>query len=107
MKPKSTQNLKTHVKIGNKQSELNFLGEADAINFESIDDNAADFSKIKVSKQFKLTSYLPKMMSVPATPQFFDMAGGYISYPDAEVEAKKYEIQGGMFSAISGFFGSK
>jgi len=33
------------------------------------------------------------------------MAGAYITYPDAEIEAKKYEVQGGMFSAISGFFG--
>ena len=48
---------------------------------------------------------LPKLRSVPATPQFFDMAGGYITYPDIEVEMKKYEVQGGMFSAISGFFG--
>jgi len=44
---------------------------------------------------------------VPATPQFFDMAGGYIQYPDAEVEAKKYEVQGGMFSALSGYFGGQ
>jgi hypothetical protein len=64
-----------------------------------------DLNKLKVNKQFKLVSYLPRLQSVQATPQFFDMAGGYIAYPDAEVESKKYEIQGGMFSAISGFFG--
>ena len=69
MKPKSDENLRTHVKIGNQQSELNFLGEhSNAVRFESREESAADFSKIKVNKQFKLTSYLPKMMSVPATP---------------------------------------
>lgn len=65
-----------------------------------------DLGRVKINKQFKLVSSLPKLQTVPATPQFFDMAGGFITYPDAEVEAKKYEIQGGLFSAIGGFFGS-
>jgi hypothetical protein len=37
-----------------------------------------DLSKVKINKQFKLVSGLPKLKSVPATPQFFDMAGGCI-----------------------------
>jgi hypothetical protein len=49
------------------------------------------------------------MKSVPATPEFFDIAGGYITYNqtgvDPEVEAAKYAVQGGLFSAIGGFFG--
>jgi hypothetical protein len=107
-KSKPAENLYKHVKLGNSEAHLNILGESNneaAISFEAREESAVDFSKVKVSKQFKLASYLPKLKSVPATPQFFDMAGGYITYPDAEVEAKKYEIQGGMFSAISGFFG--
>ena len=51
------------------------------------------------------------MKSVPATPEFFDLAGAYITYNsngvDPEVEAKKYEVQSGLFSAIGGFFGGK
>lgn len=63
-----------------------------------------EVQKVKINKQFKLINPVPRLLSVPATPQFFDIAGGYIEYPDAQVEAKKYEIQGGMFSAITGFF---
>lgn len=68
---------------------------------------ATDISKMKINKQFKIINTIPKLRSVPATPQYFDMAGGYISYPSQDnllVEAKKFEIQGGMFSAITGFF---
>lgn len=43
-----------------------------------------DMSKMKISKQFKLINPLPKLQSVQATPQFFDMAGGYVVYPDME-----------------------
>lgn len=39
-----------------------------------------EISKVKLSKQFKLINPLPKMKSVPATPEFFDIAGGYITY---------------------------
>ena len=49
------------------------------------------------------------MKSVPATPEFFDIAGGYITYNqngvDPQTEAAKYAVQGGLFSAIGGFFG--
>lgn len=65
---------------------------------------------MKLSKQFKLIEPIPKLQSVPANPQFFDMAGGFLGYIDAEeaeVEAKKYEIAGSMFSAITGFFSKK
>ena len=109
--PKKTENTDKVVKIGetvNQKSTLNVLDHSDHFRTEEADegaDGAVDLSKVKINKQFKLVNFLPKLKSVPATPQFFDMAGGYITYPDAEVEAKKYEIQGGMFSAITGFFG--
>lgn len=109
--PKSQSNVDKTVKIGettNQKSILNVLEHSDNFRSEAAGENeegAIDLSKVKINKQFKLVNFLPKLKSVPATPQFFDMAGGYIAYPDAEVEAKKYEIQGGMFSAITGFFG--
>ena len=94
---------------------LNFLGSEDALTIGGRgedDDATKDFeiSRMKLSKQFKLIEPIPKLQSVPANPQFFDMAGGFLNYisaEDAEVEAKKYEIQGGMFSAITGFFSKK
>jgi hypothetical protein len=33
------------------------------------------------------------------------MSGSFVTYPNAEVESKKYEIATGLFSAIGGFFG--
>jgi hypothetical protein len=45
---------------------------------------ATDISKMKINKQFKIINTIPKLRSVPATPQYFDMAGGYISYPSHE-----------------------
>jgi len=91
-------------------AELNFLGEATAdkegFQVEKLGGaEGVDVAKLKINKQFKLINPLPKMQSVAATPQFFDLADFYIKYPDAEVEAQKYQIQGGMFSAIAGFFG--
>ena len=105
---KPTANISKHVKVGgieHGKALLNFLEHGTDIQIEETGEPAFDLSKVKINKQFTLVNYLPKLKSVPATPQFFDMAGGYITYPDAELEAKKYEIQGGMFSAISGFFG--
>ena len=102
---KSDANLQSEVKLGDSKAHLNFL-EAQNLLIQPAEEQL-DLSKVKISKQFKLASALPKLKSVPATPQFFDMAGGYIQYPNAEVEAKKYEIQGGMFSAFSGFFGGQ
>ena len=62
---------------------MNFLENSDNLSIiESNDDNQnneeIDVNKIKISKAFKLINPLPKLKSVPATPQFFDMAGGYI-----------------------------
>jgi hypothetical protein len=39
-------------------------------------------SKLKVSKQMKLVSFVPHFQSVPATPQFFDNASQFLDYPD-------------------------
>lgn len=68
-----------------------------------------DISKIKLSKQYKLINPLPNLKSVPATPQFFDIAGGYVSYGqnavDPAVEAAKYQIAGGISGYIGSWFG--
>jgi hypothetical protein len=40
-----------------------------------------EIEKLKISKQFKLVNPVPKFQSVPATPQFFDIAGTYLDYP--------------------------
>lgn len=66
-----------------------------------------DMGKVKINKHFPLVSLIPKLSSVSATPQFFDMAMHHIEYPDTEVEAKKYEIQGGISSYLGGFFGGQ
>jgi hypothetical protein len=84
---------------------LNFLETGNLEVKDNAEGSQFELSKVKLSKQFKLISALPKLKSVPATPQFFDMAGGFIQYPDAALEAKKYEVQGGMFSGIRGYFG--
>ena len=109
LKAKSASNLNMHVKVGSK-GHLNILDAETNFKVEPKDEEdestTIDLTKVKINKQFKLVNSLPKLKSVPATPQFFDMAGGYIMYPDAEVKAKEFEIQGGVFSAISGFFGS-
>jgi len=84
---------------------LNFLETGNLEVKDNAEGSQFELSKVKLSKQFKLISALPKLKSVPATPQFFDMAGGFIQYPDAALEAKKYEVQGGMFSGIIGYFG--
>lgn len=93
-----------------EKARLNFLGNDNLKIVQKGEDvDEFDLSKVKLSKQFKLIDPLPKMKSVPATPEFFDLAGAYITYTqnqfDPEVEAKKYEVQGGLFSAIGGFFG--
>lgn len=103
--------MQSKVTIGGDSNDeralLNFL-ETGNIKFNNDNEGSQfELSKVKLSKQFKLISALPKLKSVPATPQFFDMAGGYIQYPDVAVEAKKYEVQGGMFSGIRGYFGGQ
>lgn len=80
-----------------QKARLNFLGN-DNLKIVAKGDEGDDFdlSKVKLSKQFKLIDPLPKMKSVSATPEFFDLAGAYITYTsnevDPEVEAKKYEV---------------
>jgi len=66
----------------NEKARLNFLGNENLKIVEKGDDttNEFDLSKVKLSKQFKLIDPLPKMKSVPATPEFFDLAGAYITY---------------------------
>ena len=64
-----------------------------------------EVDKLKVSKQFKLINPVPRFQSIPATPQFFDVAGTYIEYPDLEEAMTKYKAQGGFFKKFTGFFG--
>ena len=63
--------------------------------------------KLKISKTFKLVNPVPKFQSVPALPEFFDLAGAYIEYPNLDESIAKYKVQGGLFSKISGFFGGR
>ena len=64
-----------------EKARLNFLGNDNLTIVERAEDaEEFDLSKVKLSKQFKLINPLPKMKSVPDTPEFFDIAGGYITY---------------------------
>lgn len=65
---------------------------------------AVDVDKLKLSKQFTLVNPVPKFQSVPATPQFFDLAGVYLDYPNLADSVEKHKVQKGLFGAISGFF---
>lgn len=69
------------------------------------DKKTVDIDKLKISKQFKLLNPVPKFQSVPATPQFFDLAGTYITYPNLEEPMGKYKVGGGLFKKITGLFG--
>ena len=91
---KSTDKLSKQVTIGKDKAILNFLDDANNLSLTDKDGKSEDLdmSKMKISKQFKLINPLPKLQSVQATPQFFDMAGGYITYPDMEAQIKKYEV---------------
>ena len=45
---------------------------------------------------------------MPATPQFFDLAGTFIAYPDLTEALSKYKSTGaggGLFKKLTGFFG--
>jgi len=66
---------------------------------------AVEIDKLKISRQLKLVNPLPKFQSVPATPQFFDLAGAYVSYPDLAESIGKYKVGGGLFKKITGLFG--
>ena len=111
MQPKeATAQKSVTIKSGSEKARLNFLGNDNLKIIDKLEStDEFDLSKVKLSKQFKLINPLPKMKSVPATPEFFDIAGGYITYNqtgvDPEAEAAKYAVQGGLFSAIGGFFG--
>ena len=76
-----------------------------SLEFKPDDSASFDMGKVKINKRFPLVSMVPKLSSVSATPQFFDMALQHIDYPDIEVEKKKYEAQGGLSSYIGSFFG--
>ena len=69
-----------------------------------------EVDKVKISKQFKLVNPVPKFQSVPATPQFIDLAGAHISYPSLEEPMSKFKSTaaaggGGLFKKITGLFG--
>ena len=67
-KMKTNTNLKKHVTIG-KEGHLNVLEDSSLFKVSSIrEEDEVDFSKLKINKQFKLVSSLPKLKSVPATP---------------------------------------
>jgi hypothetical protein len=68
-----------------------------------------EVDKVKISKQFKLVNPIPKFQSVPATPQFIDLAGSHITYPSLEEPMSKFKTAagggGGLFKKITGLFG--
>jgi hypothetical protein len=69
-----------------------------------------DIGKAKIGKQFKILNPVPKFQSVPATPQFFDLAGSTLTYPSHEEAVAKYKAQGGAGGLLSkmtgGWFGN-
>jgi len=83
---KPRDNLDKRVSVGrieNGKASLNVLEDEESLKITKVeDDSAFDISKVKINKQFKLVSTLPKLRSVPANPQVFDMAGGYVTYPN-------------------------
>eukprot|EP00347_Sterkiella_histriomuscorum_P021997 403332041 len=98
----------THQKVRFTDDKLDVLeqgGKNLKIQNTIGDKKAIEVDKLKISKQFKLVNPIPKFQSVPATPQFFDLAGAYLTYPDLDESIAKYKVQGGLFSKISGFFG--
>ncbi len=69
---------------------------------------AFEVEKVKISKTFKLVNPEPKFQSVPATPQFIDLAGAHLTYPSLEEPLSKYKstgAAGGLFKKLTGFFG--
>ena len=67
---------------------------------------AVDVEKLKLSKQMKLLNPVPKFQSVPATPQFFDLASGFVEYPSLAESVEKHKVQKGLFGAITSLFGN-
>ena len=103
---KQKENLSTKLAItGDRLDYLESNGNNLVIANTVGDKKAIEVDKLKISKTFKLVNPVPKFQSVPATPQFFDMAGQYLAYPSMDEAIGKYKVQGGLFSKISGFFG--
>ena len=103
---KQKENLSTKLAItGDRLDYLENNGNNLVITNTVGDKKAIEVDKLKISKTFKLVNPVPKFQSVPATPQFFDMAGQYLTYPSLDEAIGKYKVQGGLFSKISGFFG--
>jgi hypothetical protein len=50
---------------------------------------------------------VPGFRAVPATSHLFDLAGGYVQYPDLEQEAAQYQTRSafGILSGIGSLFG--
>ncbi|CDW82493.1 signal recognition particle 68 kda protein [Stylonychia lemnae] len=104
---KKKENLTKKLKITNDR--LDFLesqGKNLVISSTLGERKAIEVDKLKISKQFKLLNPVPKFQSVPATPQFFDLAGTYVAYPALDETIAKYKPQGGgLLSKLTGFFG--
>ena len=69
---------------------------------------AFEVDKVKITKTFKLVNPVPKFQSVPATPQFIDLAGTHLDYPSLEEPLGKYKSAAGatgLFKKLTGFFG--
>ena len=60
-----------------------------------------EVEKLKISKTFKIVNPVPKFQSVPATPQFFDMAAAHLEYPNLDESIAKYRPQGGVGGLFS------
>ena len=101
----------------NQSTKLQITGDLNILDQEQQCVRAVDtgkpvvqVDKVKINKQFKLVDPLPKFQSVPATPQFFDLAGGYIAeYPgeDLAQEAAQYQVKQGFFSGLGSYFSRK
>jgi hypothetical protein len=66
--PKLSANLCKSISLGDSKSNLNFLEQSNQIIKDGGNQEICDMSKVKINKQFKLISGLPKLQSVPATP---------------------------------------
>jgi hypothetical protein len=76
-----------------KDNQFDFL-EKEGKNIDTIGmaQKVVDVEKLKLTKQFKLVNPVPKFQSVPATPQFFDLASGFIDYPSLADSVEKHKI---------------
>ena len=108
--PKSSNALTKSVLISGQN--LDFLDQhPSGSNVQFLDaignSKVVDVDKLKISKQFKLVNPIPKFQSVPANPQFFDLAGSHLAYPNLEEPLTKFKGAqgGGLFKKITGFFG--